>query len=203
MFQEHMKNMNPCNPLKVFIQSTTLFPSYVLLEHLRRDVVYEQYRATVAEPSHYALQAFLRRLRAEHLKEKGSTLIQYIGCRTKSLVDKVVYAPSGYQADFISWRAGRLFIRKKCICGERFHRRHLPHINHIILRLVPAKQLREYEDERSSYSKNYTIIDSLLNHERWKLVGMIFKEIKKLFQPLEEIQKNLKTASKDHSVSDV
>jgi hypothetical protein len=159
--------MADSNPLRRLITSS------IELSPLRRNKLYDQFLEISELPTdHKALQQkmseFLRSQRSKVVIGSSSILVRYIplSARTIGLVDKALTAPLQYQRLFLLWRHGGLFLLNVCVCGERWHRGHIPCLP--VIELF-KEQEEEFVKEKETYGKNFCKLDYLLNHCEWKM----------------------------------
>jgi hypothetical protein len=190
MFQHHIESLHPQNPLAIFLNSSIVWQSHVLLQHLRHDSEFSEFRQTSQDQSSDSLRNYLLSRRMNYLSRQKGILINYISlnARNQSLVDRIITSPTIFQREFISWRLGKLFMRNKCICGEGWHRGHINHLPDISWRISP-KLFRLWTEEKKTMSENYTIIDFLLNHQEWDICHMVLKDYRQSFEMMKENNK--------------
>jgi hypothetical protein len=179
MFEVHKLSLQPDNPLILLLQQRRTMSMSSLLFHLRSDVLYSQFAATVVgvpvARQRAWLHSFLLSRRQDYLSNSELVLSKYItlSSRTKSLVDSVVFAPAAYQQAFLTWRRGSAFVGRKCLCGAMWKRSHLTHVLGYD-DAVPVAIRRKFEAERHLFPTNYSIIDFLLNQREWTLCQLVF-----------------------------
>ena len=169
-FQLHLNQSARSNAIRLLIQMS--YRSQYLFT-LRNDELYDQFSNTPDLPTAHQqlkirMSEFLLSRRSGIISKSKSVLVNYIPItsRTAGLVDKVLIAPIQFQRLFLSWRRGALFLNRVCICGERWHRRHIS--------CLPKAQLTfkhhiEYLKCQAEQSKNFCELDYLLNVEEWKV----------------------------------
>ena len=169
-FQLHLNQSARSNPIRLLIQMS--YRSQYLFT-LRNDELYDQFSNTPDLPTAHQqlkirMSEFLLSRRSGIISKSKSVLVNYIPItsRMAGLVDKVLIAPIQFQRLFLSWRRGALFLNRVCICGERWHRRHIS--------CLPKAQLTfkhhiEYLKCQAEQSKNFCELDYLLNVEEWKV----------------------------------
>jgi hypothetical protein len=121
---------------------------------------------------------FLRSQRSRIILQSKSILVNYISkdARTDGLIDRVFTAPIQYQRLFLSWRRGTLFLNKKCICGERWHRGHISCLTKVTLTFKHRMEFIKYQEK---HSKNFCELDYLLNIQRWNFAFDVIKSWQK------------------------
>ena len=175
-FQLHLDHAADSNPIRRLI-SVSKSDQYLFT--LRSEKLYTQFLCQPDLPSEYpalrhSMSLFLLSRRSGIISQSKSILINYIPItsRMDSLVDKVLTAPIQFQRMFLSWRRGALFLNATCICGERWHRGHIPCLPKPTL---TSKHQIEFVKCREERSKNFCELDYLLNVQEWDLAFDIIK----------------------------
>jgi len=174
LFELHRLSLTPNNPLHILLTSNDKWSTKIMLTHLRSNALYNKFIETENNDSKYRLQrlrAFLISERRQYINKNAGILVNYISPESRSspsLVDKVISAPVLFQKTFISWRQGKMFYRSKCICGQSWTRGHISHLPTILERLS-SKLQRDWNVKMLEQSKNFTVIDFLLNEGEWDL----------------------------------
>jgi hypothetical protein len=179
-FQLHLDHTTECNPIRTLI---SLSNSSQYIFTLRTDKLYEQFKSnSVLSSTHFELKNgmsdFLRSQRSRIILQSKSILVNYISkdARTDGLIDRVFTAPIQYQRLFLSWRRGTLFLNKKCICGERWHRGHISCLTKVTLTFKHRMEFIKYQEK---HSKNFCELDYLLNIQRWNFAFDVIKSWQK------------------------
>ena len=169
-FQLHLDRSASSNPIRPLIQKSRQFQ---YLFTLKSDPLYDQFRKIPDLPVSNKqiknrMSSFLLSERSQILSLSKSILVNYIPltARTPGLVDKVFTAPIQFQRKFLSWRYGSLFIQQICVCGERWHRRHISCLPKPELTSEHCIRFIECQKEQST---NFSELDYLLNRQEWKL----------------------------------
>jgi len=87
----------------------------------------------------------------------------------------------------IAWRLNAFGTTRICpICGDTFHRTHINKCNFLnydpFYKIIKIKDIMRYENDKNEYPnlpETYNILDSLLNHQKYKTFG---KFINKLYE---------------------
>jgi len=181
-FQFHLDQCFYENPLRRILHNH-IATLGTLLGSFHRDLLYNKFKCSpeynaaqfhTKESDSVLLTQYLLSLRADHLRHREThrVLLRCIspGSRTQRLVDKVFYAPTLFQRDFVIWRRGILFWGCKCTCGAAWNRGHIHCLGYIGL---PDKLDRAFQDEKPRRPKNFNVIDFLLNEGQWELAHNI------------------------------
>ena len=165
-FQRHLHETNDENPIRALIVAS--LPGD-LLHALRSDALFDEFMSgqTGSRPLKDSLREFLLRKRRATVSNGRSILVGYVplSARTDGLVDRVLMSPAKTQQCFVLWRIGSLFTNRKCPCGSRWLRGHIPCLYDDPL----SAELREaFREAKGTMSKNFCKLDFLLNRQEWE-----------------------------------
>src|SRR5579859_5645689 len=82
---------------------------------------------------------------------------------------------------FLSWRTGRFLLWHKCLCGERWNRRHIRCFPDQIYRLSDKLQWK-WEGIKVEQEDKMTVVDFLLNEKEWYTAIIILSEFRSLLK---------------------
>jgi len=190
-YQFHLDNTFEQNPLRLILAAgvgtlnkfVSQFHRYSLYDRFKRSQFYLQDKHGTQQSLSQSLDRYLLSLRLNYIStiQRRSKLLSYITphARLPGLKDKVFKAPSSFQIDFLAWRRGAKFLFFRCVCGDRWNRRHVK----CLPAVLPVELEEDFQKEKHEIGPGFQRLDFLLNHGQWDLAHTIIQHWSKLMTP--------------------
>jgi hypothetical protein len=183
----HVDGLNPENPLYQYIRRPKLLPErdYVL-SSINGSKLYRRY----VQQGGGIWKEFLQAERFQDYLTSDGVLQHYVlpSGRTLNGHDQLLRYEN--PSPCVLWRIGRYLTHRKCICGDKFNRRHVIDC-HLLDAYISEEDQELMEMDRELVSRTlqlankqeqgiYTFLDFLLNHARHEEFGRVLDALTRL-----------------------